>query len=114
MTVLCRSLFGSTLCQHSLLQKSQRPSQEWNGDNKSVGGGVRERKIDFQKGYRIYYAIDGENLVLLFWGGTKKRQQKDVDKAKQMWAEYKARKRKLAIEETKTAAEKKPKPRRKK
>ena len=46
------------------------------GDSPSVGGGVRERKINFQKGYRIYFAIDGDDLVLLFWGGTKNRQQK--------------------------------------
>jgi len=29
------------------------------GDNKTVGEGVRERRIDFQKGYRIYYAKEG-------------------------------------------------------
>ena len=44
------------------------------GDHKSVGGGVWERRINFEKGYRIYYAKDGEDLVLLFCGGTKSRQ----------------------------------------
>jgi putative addiction module killer protein len=83
------------------------------GDNPSVGGGVRERKINFQKGYRIYYAMDGNDLVLLFWGGTKHRQQNDVDKAKQLWREYKSRKWKLA-REAKGTASKKAKPRGKK
>ncbi len=76
------------------------------GDSPSVGGGVRERKIDFQKGYRVYFAMDGDELVLLFWGGTKKRQQNDVDKAKQLWNEYKARKRKLAKKEKETGSKK--------
>ena len=68
------------------------------GNSPSVGGGVRERKINFQKGYRIYFAMDGEDLILLFWGGTKNRQQKDVEKAKDLWREYKSRKRKIAEE----------------
>lgn len=66
------------------------------GDHKSVGGGVWERRLNFEKGYRVYFARDGEELVLLFWGGTKSRQQKDIEKAKTYWSEYKARKRKLA------------------
>ena len=69
------------------------------GDHKSVGGGVWERRIDFEKGYRIYFAKDGDELVVLFWGGTKSRQQKDIDKAKDYWSEYKSRKRKLAEEQ---------------
>lgn len=83
------------------------------GDSPSVGGGVRERKINFQRGYRIYFAMDGDDLVLLFWGGTKTRQQKDVNKAKELWNEYKERKRKLSKEEKKSGG-KKDKPRRKK
>lgn len=69
------------------------------GDHKSVGGGVWERRINFEKGYRIYFAKDGDELVVLFWGGTKSRQQKDIEKAKGYWSEYKARKRKLAKEQ---------------
>jgi putative addiction module killer protein len=66
------------------------------GDHKSVGGGVWERRINFEKGYRIYFAKDGDNLVLLFWGGTKTRQQSDVEKAKIYLSEYKARKKRIA------------------
>ena len=69
------------------------------GDHKSVGGGVWERCINFEKGYRVYYGKDGEGLVILFSGGTKARQQSDIDKAKQYWSEYKKRKKKAAKEQ---------------
>jgi putative addiction module killer protein len=42
--------------------------------------------------YRIYLAKDGESLIVLFGGGTKRRQQPDIDRAKALHAEYKARK----------------------
>ena len=69
------------------------------GDHKSVGGGVWERRIHFEQGYRIYFAKDGDELVVLFRGGTKSRQRNDIEKAKDCWSEYKARKRKLAKEQ---------------
>jgi len=62
------------------------------GDSKGVGEGVMERRIPFGPGYRLYYGRDGETLVILLIGGTKKRQSDDIDAAKQHWAAYKARK----------------------
>jgi putative addiction module killer protein len=59
---------------------------------KGVGGGVAELKMDFGPGYRIYFGHDGELLVILLAGGTKKRQGEDIMTAKARWAEYKARK----------------------
>ena len=63
------------------------------GDHKSVGGGVWERRINFEKGYRVYFAKDGNELIILFWGGTKERQQSDIDEAKGYWSDYKHRKK---------------------
>lgn len=60
---------------------------------KGVGGGVFEYKLDFGPGYRGYVGKDGETLVILLRGGTKKRQQKDIDMAKSLWQDYKRRKR---------------------
>ena len=61
--------------------------------SKGVGEGVFECRIDFGPGYRIYFGKDGDNLVILLGGGTKKRQQKDISLAKVLWKEYKRRKR---------------------
>ncbi len=60
---------------------------------KSVGVGVSELRLDFGPGYRIYFGKDGERLVILLGGGTKKRQQKDIATAHALWQEYRKRKR---------------------
>jgi putative addiction module killer protein len=62
-------------------------------NTKSVGQGVSESKIDFGPGYRIYFGKDGDTLVILLGGGTKKRQSLDIKKAKEHWKDYKIRKR---------------------
>jgi putative addiction module killer protein len=58
-----------------------------------MGSGVSEYKIDWGPGYRIYFGKDGERIVILLCGGTKKRQALDIAKAKDHWADYKRRKR---------------------
>jgi putative addiction module killer protein len=58
---------------------------------KPVGEGVLEYRIDWGPGYRVYFGRDGEVLVILLTGGTKKRQQRDIDTAKTMWDDYKRR-----------------------
>jgi putative addiction module killer protein len=67
--------------------------QQGNFSNaKSVGAGVYEYRIDFGPGYRIYFGKDGERLVILVGGGTKKRQQEDIKTALARWQDYKQRK----------------------
>lgn len=58
--------------------------------------GIGEYKIDCGSGYRIYLAKDGEALIILFGGSTKKGQQKAIDQAVALHEEYKARKKALA------------------
>jgi putative addiction module killer protein len=60
---------------------------------KGVGAGVFESRIDFGPGYRIYFGKDGDKLVILLAGGTKKRQDADITAAKAYWQDYKRRKR---------------------
>lgn len=60
---------------------------------KGVGSGVYECRIDFGPGYRLYFGKDGEQIVILLRGGTKQRQQDDIELAKEYWQDYKRQKR---------------------
>ena len=60
---------------------------------KGVGAGVLEYRIDSDPGYRIYFGRDGETLVVLLGGGTKRRQQRDIDTAKRHWRDYRRRRK---------------------
>lgn len=61
---------------------------------KGVGEGVLERKINWGPGYRIYFGRDGETLIILLAGGSKKSQDGDIKAAHTRWQEYRQRKRK--------------------
>lgn len=61
------------------------------GDTKPVGGGVLELRIDYGPGYRVYYAKVGRRLVMLLIGGTKKRQQADIEQAKAFLVDHRRR-----------------------
>jgi putative addiction module killer protein len=62
-------------------------------NTRGVGDSVLEYRVDAGPGYRIYFGRDGGTLVILLAGGTKRRQQRDIDDAKARWADYKRRKR---------------------
>ncbi|MCK6598992.1 MAG: type II toxin-antitoxin system RelE/ParE family toxin [Bdellovibrionaceae bacterium] len=62
------------------------------GDHKSVGGGVYELRISFGPGYRVYYAIEGQKIILLLVGGDKSTQSKDIEKAQKFWVSHKKEK----------------------
>ena len=67
---------------------------EWGNlsNTKGVGGGVVECRINFGPGYRVYLGKDGDALIILLSGGTKNRQQDDIEAARDLWREYKRRK----------------------
>ena len=60
-------------------------------NTKGVGGGVFECRINFGPGYRVYFGKDGETLIILLGGGTKNRQQNDIEAARDLWREYRRR-----------------------
>jgi putative addiction module killer protein len=61
------------------------------GDHKPVGEGVLELRIDHGPGYRVYYALAGQRVVLLLCGGNKRKQAADIRRAIAMWKDYNER-----------------------
>src|SRR5437867_12256711 len=59
---------------------------------KGVGAGMFEYRIDFGPGYRVDFRKDGDSVVILPGGGTKKRQDSDIATAHDRWVAYKKRK----------------------
>jgi len=55
------------------------------GDYKSVGGGIWEMRVNFAKGYRIYFKKQDDKIIVILIGGEKSTQQKDIIKAKEIW-----------------------------
>ena len=62
------------------IQKIQ--NDEHFGDCESVGNGIRELKINYAKGYRVYFKESDGKIIILLIGGDKSTQQKDIEKAK--------------------------------
>ena len=62
---------------------------------KGVGAGVYEYRVDFGPGYRIYFGKDGDRIVILLGGSSKKRQRDAIAGAQSAWAAYKQAKLKL-------------------
>jgi putative addiction module killer protein len=54
-------------------------------------GNIAEYRIDWGPGYRIYLGRDGDQLIVLFGGGSKRGQRNDIGRARALWEEYKAR-----------------------
>ena len=48
------------------------------GDHVSVGGGVFELRIFYGPGYRVYFSLESENVILLLFGGKKGTQKRDI------------------------------------
>jgi putative addiction module killer protein len=51
------------------------------GAHRNLKEGVSELKIDVGPGYRVYYSLRGDRLLLLLVGGSKASQSDDVTRA---------------------------------
>lgn len=51
------------------------------GAHRNLTEGVSEIKVDVGPGYRVYYSIRGDRLLLLLAGGEKSTQANDIAKA---------------------------------
>ena len=69
------------------LQKLEK--DEHFGDCEPVGDGIRELKINYAKGYRVYFKEIDSKVIILLMGGDKSSQQQDIVKAKEIWKKLK-------------------------
>jgi putative addiction module killer protein len=61
------------------------------GDHRTVGDGVWEMRLDFGPGYRIYFAFEQDRIILLYAGGHKGTQFRDIARAKEYHRDHQAR-----------------------
>jgi putative addiction module killer protein len=64
------------------------------GDVRPIGEGLSELRFNFGPGWRVYYLQDGDRLILLLAGGDKSTQQKDINEAHRVAADWRAEQRK--------------------
>lgn len=63
------------------------------GDWKAIVGarGLCEMRIQYAQGFRIFYTVVGQEIVVLLAGSTKQEQDKTIAKAKEYLADYNRR-----------------------
>ena len=72
--------------QGIILERLRRIEHHGNfGNCGPIGNGLQELKIDFGPGYRVYFGLDGDVIVLLLGGGDKSTQQRDIARAIKRW-----------------------------
>lgn len=75
----------------AIIRRVARIEQGNFGDHKFCRDGVWELRIDIGPGYRVYYALSGQRLVLLLCGGEKCTQSMDIDRAVDYWHDWQRR-----------------------
>jgi putative addiction module killer protein len=72
-----------------LIRIQKLEQDEHFGDCEPVGDGIRELKINYAKGYRVYFKEKDGKIIVLLIGGDKSTQQSDIEKAKEIWKSLK-------------------------
>ena len=67
-----------------LLRVQKLEQDEHFGECEPVGDGIKELKINYEKGYRIYFMEKDGKIIVLLIGGDKSTQQSDIEKAKEI------------------------------
>jgi putative addiction module killer protein len=68
-----------------LIRIQKLEKEEHFGDCEPVGEGIQELKINYAKGYRVYFKENNDKIIILLIGGDKSSQQSDIEKAKNIW-----------------------------
>lgn len=69
-----------------ILMRIQKLEQDEHfGECEPVGEGIRELKINYAKGYRVYFKEKDGKIIVLLIGGDNVTQQNDIEKAKEIW-----------------------------
>jgi putative addiction module killer protein len=68
-----------------LIRIQKLEEDEHFGDCEPVGDGIKELKINYAKGYRVYFKEKDNKIIILLLGGDKSTQQSDIEKAKEIW-----------------------------
>lgn len=58
------------------------------GDRKNITEFISELRFSFGKGYRVYYAEVEDKIILLINGGDKSKQSKDIEKAIELFEQW--------------------------
>jgi|SRR5579863_818892 len=77
--------------QARILARIERAESGNFGNYKDIRNGLYELKEPYGPGYRIYFSIDAEDIILLLIGGSKRSQKTDIEKARSYWEDYKQR-----------------------
>ena len=81
---------GDAQTRQRIIRRIQRMAAGNYGDFKSLKDGLFELRLFFGSGYRVYFAEDGDTVVVLLCGGDKSTQSKDIEAAREYWREYNA------------------------
>lgn len=75
----------------AIARRANRIEQGNFGDHKFCRDGVWELRVDVGAGYRVYYAVEGQQVVLLLCGGDKRTQDADITRACEFWQDWQRR-----------------------
>jgi putative addiction module killer protein len=81
-----------TTAKIAIVRRGNRIEQGNFGDHKFCRDGVWELRVEVGAGYRVYYAIEGQQVVLLLCGGDKRTQDADIERACEFWQDWQRRK----------------------
>ena len=68
----------------SITRRLERVQRGNLGDIRPVGGGVSEMRISYGPGYRLYFARQGSDIIVLLCGGDKGSQDRDLQRARRL------------------------------